>query len=182
MILSLSLSSHSTDYTYRYPNLLIYWFSYSNIFYSNSASRCETNLSFFWGISGMRPLLCKCCHRWAKLLCCPQPRHSRVSWHRRVAWTVQSHHVAPCHTNWKHHIIHMQQTSHATTQSLLLWSSGHSIVLPIQGSLRRRPWPSWGLYFPAPTWEERDSCNATQCAEPPVFRILCRKAARSPQW
>lgn len=27
------------------------------------------------------------------------------------------------------------------------------------------------LYFPAPTWEERDSCNATQCAEPPVFRI-----------
>lgn len=180
MILSLSLSSHSTDYTYRHPNLLIYWFSYSNIFYSSSGSRCETNLSFFWGISGMRPLLCKCCHRWAKLLCCPQPRHSRVSWHRRVAWTVQSHHVAPCHTNWKHHPM-----SHATnitchysvTAPLKFWSQ----LLPIQG-LRRRPWPSWGLYFPTPTWEERDSCNATQCAEPPVFRILCRKAARFSQW
>ena len=84
---------------------------------------------------GMRPPLFKCCHLWAKLLCCPPPRHSRVSW------------------------------QHAT---------GHSEVV----TTRDPPISSmWGIYFPAPTWEKRLSCNATQCDEPPVFRILCRKAA-----
>lgn len=36
---------------------------------------------------------------------------------------------------------------------------------------------TWGLYFPAPTWEKRLSCNSTNCDEPDKFRILCSSFA-----